>query len=270
MENIRGTDWSVFNFSWKTASIRYGVIFVLAVTNAHLRYGKMPFSLGYEFPGSAFLSVALFGVVICSASWIVTWFIRYPIFKNGIGWASIYRFLLVNVLVAILVYSVLYILAFGVPVGWLNFSAYLFVTLAIVIIENLLFVLYTLYRSGHEMDNKKYQSEKLTIPMGNRQLRVDVSDILMVELEEGIVCIHQQNSNKLRTQFQTLDQVQALLPSQIFYRANRKTLLSREAVSEVLNDHNRKARVVVKRAGGYSEVPISRYKKKELLGWVNQ
>ncbi|MEP4533617.1 MAG: LytTR family transcriptional regulator DNA-binding domain-containing protein [Cyclobacteriaceae bacterium] len=270
MENIRNTDWSVFNFSRKTAAIRYGVILVLAVTNSHLKYGKLPFSLDYEFPVRAFLSVALFGVVICSASWVVTWIIRNPIFKNGIGWGSIYKFLLANVLVAIMVYTVLYMLVFGVPAHWLNFSAYLFVTLSIVIIENLFFVLYTLYQSRHERNDMKSLSQKLTIPVGNRQLRIDVSDILMVELEDGIVCIHQQNAKKLRTQFQTLDQVQELLPSQVFYRANRKTLLSREAVSEVRNDHNRKARVLVKRGADYLEVPVSRYKKRDLLSWVNQ
>ena len=270
MKNIRNTDWSVFNFNWKTAATRYGVIFLLALINAHIRYGTLPFSPDYQFPERGFFSVAVFGVVICSVSWVVTWLVRKPIFKEGVCWGSIYKFLLVNAFVAILVYTILYMIAFGVPAGWLNFSAYLFVTLSIVIIENLFFVLYALYLSGHEIDNEKFFSQKLTVPMGNRQLRVEVLNILMVELEDGIVCIYKRNGDKLRTQFQTLDQVQELLPVQVFYRVNRKTLLSREAISEVRNSSNRKARVLVKSGSDYIEVPVSRYKKKELLHWVNQ
>jgi len=269
MVNSRNSDLAVFDLSWKTATIRYGIIFLLALINAHLRYGKMPLSLNYEFPLRAFFSVAAFGVVICSASWVVTWLIRKPIFKNGMGWESIYKFLLGNSLVAILAYTILYLAAFGVPADWLNFSAYLFVTLAIIIIENLFFVLYAFHNSGLEEAVEVYNSHKLTVPMGNRQVLIEMRDIVMVHLEDGIVCVHVHNAEKLRTQFQTLDQVQELLPALLFFRANRKTLLSWEAIREVHSDTNRKARILVKSGVGVLEVPVSRYKKKEVLKWIS-
>ena len=270
--NNRIIDLSIFNYSLKTAVFRYGAITILALSNSHINMGMLPFSSGYSFPARSVFFGLVFGLVVCTSSWVFSNYFKERLFIDSIiDFRSVLRFLFYNSIVGIVVFTILTILIVGFPFSISFYSLYLFVTLCIIIIENLLFLVYGTLISNTQLIEEVNKVEKKTIlvPTGSKSYQVEIEHISFVELKHGIVIFHLKNEKIINTQFDTLEELEKQLPKKLFYRANRQFIVHRDAVQKIQKDFNRKLKVLVGSDNQDKEIIVSRYKSKELQNWLS-
>ncbi|GAB4247931.1 MAG: hypothetical protein Tsb0034_27220 [Ekhidna sp.] len=184
------------------------------------------------------------------------------LFKDGkFSKANIARFLGSNLLVSISVYCGLYLAFFGIPGSRTNFFAYLFVTIAVVSIENLAYILYSHLKTLKQEVSKA----SITIPMRNREQTLASTDIAMVEINNGIVRFHLNNQQVLISDFKTIDEVEQKLPVDSFFRTSRQVLINRKHVHELKKEPNRTLTLSLDFTA--SNLTVSRYKRKAFLDW---
>ncbi len=248
---------TVFDFRLNNALIRYGVILMIALINAHIR--SVDFN-NYSFPIQSFSNLLIFGGIICSGCWVITLFLKNKLFSGTtLGTKNITRFLLSNLVVAISIYVFLYLFFWGWPVNRVNFSAYLVLTIAVVVIENLAFLLWSYLKL------EKEKIKELLVPTGNRRVVVNPMDISFCEIKDGLVKIHLIDDRTISTQFQTLEELAQLLQKGEFFRANRCTIINRSAIKELKYQPNRTLSIST---NGDNHISVSRYRKKEILEWL--
>ena len=265
-------DLSIFNYSLKTAVFRYGVIAVMALLNAHIRLGMFPFQTGYSLPLRSIGFGLLFGITVCTSSWIFSNYFKERLFVDSIiDFKSILRFLFYNSLVGIAIFTMLTILIAGLPIPVLFYFFYLFVTLSIIIIENLLFLVYGMTLSNSQLNEEvnKVEKKSILVPTGSRSHQIFIDEIAFVELKNGIVVFHLNNGKVINSQFDTLEQLENELPGILFYRANRQVIVHRDAIRNIRKDINRKLKVLVGSENQDKEIIVSRYKSKELQNWLS-
>ncbi len=254
----------IFDFHVRNALIRYGVIVLLALINAHIRQADFT---DYSFPMRSFLNGLFFGGIICTSSWAVTLIVKDELFKNNqLTYGMISKFIISNLMVGIAVYTILYLLVFG-PVAFLNFTAYLFITISIIIIENLAFILYS-----HLQENKNRRqkaTETILVKTGRKKTLLPLSEISYAQVTNGIIRIFKSDQSFLNTQFKSLDHLEMNLKSDDFFRANRQTIISRNAVKEIKHRTNRKLQLQLRQPNDVL-INVSRYKKKDLLDWIKK
>lgn len=270
--NNRIIDLSIFNYSLKTAAFRYGVISILALANAHIRIGMLPFSPEYSFPVRSVFFSLVFGLIVCTSSWVFSNYFKERLFTDSIiDFEGVLRFLFYNSLVAIVVFTILSVLIVGFPIPLSFYSLYLFVTLCVIIIENLLFLVYGTLISNARLSEEVNKVEKKTIlvPTGSKSYQVEIKEIAFVELKYGIVVFHLKNEKVINTQFDTLEELERKLPKKLFYRANRQYIIHRDSIRNIQKDFNRKLKVLVGSDNQDKEIIVSRYKSKELKNWLS-
>ncbi len=260
---------SIFDFSWSIAAIRYGIILLTALCVPHLRGGLFPFAADYSFPTISVGLIFTFGLVICSSSWIITNVYRPRIFDNSqIDPKGILIFFGVNLLSTALVYTVMHLIFFGSIGSSQFFINNLVMCFAIIIIENLAFLLYGTirYQSQTEHDIRR---TSFLIPTGTKSIKLDFSEVSHACLDNGIVTIFTIDNQRINSQYNTLEQLEAELPPCDFYRANRQFILSRQSIKHVVKDKNRKLVVQINGQVPAKNINISRYKSKEIIDWIN-
>ncbi|MEQ9403416.1 MAG: LytTR family DNA-binding domain-containing protein [Cyclobacteriaceae bacterium] len=260
----------VFDFSLKMAAIRYGVIVLLSLVNAHLKLDMTNWA-EYQFPMRSFSNVLIFGVIICTASWVVTRIFKERIFHDHVlNRRSSLSFLGINALVAFITYTALYLFKFGTPIDPVTFSAYLFITIAVIIIENLIYLLYCSTKGLKELKSyvSKNKETTLLIPCGNHSQVINTSDISYIEKSEGLINFFLKDGSRLISQYVTLDEVGELLSTNQFYRANRSVILNRNSIKTVKKGVNRKLKLLIENER--TEINVSRYKRKEIIDWIEQ
>ncbi len=264
-------DFRVFDLNWKTASIRYGVVLFLALTNAFLRIDMGAPRTGFEFPWRIFFFGFVFAFTVCTSSWVVTTFAKRILFSKGkIDLRNTAKFLAVNVLVALIVYTMLYITLNG-QIYPRHFAIYFLLTIAVVSIENLIYLLYCTIENAKDLEEELNHKQRtsLVVPTGQKHLTVSLPEIAYVHLSDGIVTLHTDNG-LIVTQFGSMEEVEMLLPKGQFFRANRQFILNRAAVKEIKKDTNRKLKLEVNGHVPATEISVSRYKSKELMDWMRQ
>ncbi len=271
-QKSRVIDLSIFNYSLKTAAFRYGVISLMALINAHIRIGLLPFQENYAFPAQSILFGLIFGLTVCTSSWIFSNYFKEKLFRDSIiDFRSIVVFLFHNSLVGIAVFTVLTIIIAGFPIPVLFYIIYSFITLSIIIIENLLFLVYGMVISNSELSKEvsRIDRKAILIPTGSKTHKVEIDEIAFIELRNGIVVFNLNNQRVINSQFDSLEELEKELPRKLFYRANRQFIVHRDAIQNIKKDINRKLKVLVSSENQDKEITVSRYKSRELQNWLN-
>ena len=257
----------LFDFHWKIGLIRYSFIFLLCLVMAHLVGDLVPFSKAYSFPIQKFLGFLWFGLTVCTTSWVVTNLYRPQIFRNGVLdiW-TFQRFIIYNVVGCFLAYTLLFIGLSFPHFDPINYLTFLLVSMAVVVIENLVFLLVVTYQS--KSNPAVSQNSFLLAPLASRQLRIDYQDISHAKINSGIVTIFTNQGKPISTQYGTLDQLQKKLPSELFFRANRQFIINKNAVEHLARGINRKLSIQIRGHETADHIVVSRYKSKDIQRWL--
>ena len=262
-------DLSLFDFRWKIGFIRYSLIILLCLTMAHLNSDLTPFSVSYIFPTQKFLGFLLFGVTVCTTSWAVTNIYRNRIFREGvINSRTFSRFIWYNLLGCFILYTLLFTVLSYPNFNATHYLTYLLISLAVVVIENLIFLLIVTYKNNNQPPNPR--NSFLLAPLASRQVRIDYQDISHAKINHGIVTIYRYQDQPVSTHYSTLDRLEEELPSDTFYRANRQYIINRHAVQHLAKGTNRKLAIRIKGEDSENDVAVSRYKSRDLQRWLQR
>ena len=94
------------------------------------------------------------------------------------------------------------------------------------------------------------------------------NDVAYFYAEEKVVFAKTKNNQRYIIDF-TLDSLETTLNPEIFYRANRKILLSIECVTQIKNSFNGKLKAFVNPASE-EEIIISREKAQHFKNWLGR
>jgi DNA-binding LytR/AlgR family response regulator len=234
---------------------------------AHLISDSMPFAMTYSFPTEKFLGFLIFGVSVCTTSWVVTNIYRQRIFREGlVNFRTFRRFICYNLVGCFILYSLLFTALSYPHFNAKHYLTYLLISLAVVVIENLIFLLAVTYKYHSQQPSR--QNSFLLAPLASRQVRIDFQDISHAKINDGIVTIYRYQNQPIPTHYSTLDQLQKDLPTHLFYRANRQYIISKEAVQQLAKGINRKLAIRIKGLDSESDVAVSRYKSRDLQRWL--
>ncbi len=261
-------DLHVFDFKPETASIRYGVVVLIALVNALLRSSRPIFSMEFEFPWSIFLYSLLFTFVICSSSWVATSLLKKSLFEAGeLSPSSAMRFIAVNLVVALVIYTGLYLIING-EIYPRHYALYFLLTIAVVSIENLIYLLYcTLQFTKKSRPHAEKRYSDLIVPTGPKQIVLAQNEVELIQLKDGLILIHTKDRT-ITSQFGSMEELERSLSPAQFFRANRQVIINRLIIKEIKKGENRKLNLLVNEYMPCQEISVSRYKRKELLDWV--
>ena len=258
-------DLRILEFSRRNGVVRYSIILLIALFFAHFRKSEWPFDADYEFPLRAFGNILMFGFFICTFSWIVTNYFKDIIFLDR-SWSkqAILRFLVVNWLSTLIIYTLLFIFINGVNYSR-TYLTFLFVSFSVVTIENLFYLLYSSFKFHNDSIKVKNESS-VFIRVANKRIKLSFDELAYVALEKGIVTVFKKDGSKLSTVYNTMDELEKELPKHVFFRANRQVIINKSSISQIADDVNRK--LIIQLNEGLSNISVSRYRRKELMEWA--
>ncbi len=110
---------------------------------------------------------------------------------------------------------------------------------------------------------------EITIESGAKITKLTYENIACFYSENKIVYAVQNDGTTINTDF-TLNELEEKINDQLFFRANRKMIIRKDAVGQVEKIENGKLRIRLKafiKNDAISEINISRYKRKAFMDW---
>ncbi len=117
------------------------------------------------------------------------------------------------------------------------------------------------------MLTKRYK-ERFVVKVGEHLRTIEVSDILFFYSLEKTTFAQTIDGRKHILDF-TLDQLEALLAPQRFFRVNRKYIVAVHAIQDMINYTNSRLRLVVKTCDD-NDIVVARERVQEFKAWLDQ
>ncbi len=118
-----------------------------------------------------------------------------------------------------------------------------------------------------EIPEEKHD-KRLTLKVGNRTFFVGFRDIAFLYSSNKITYIV-SNESKQYIHDLSLDTLVGMLPTEMFYRANRQFIVTRNVISEIKPDKNGKLNVLLNLNNGFpNRISVSRLKASAFREWL--
>ncbi len=245
----------------------------------YLSYGKLPFTVDYEFPTRTFLVVLVFGIFICESNAFIYRFLKETRSYNSSLKEIILTQFFYSALATSFIFSILYfvinLLIFGSPFSFLSFTKYLLIIVSIALFEDVILTfrdiikLYTTSSSTKNVSQKVF--DKIVVQNGSKTIEFDTEDLAYLHSENGIVTILDQDLNEYTTQYNSLNEIEEKLPPTIFFRINRQYFVNRNIIKSIKKDKNRKLKVLLDdpylKESIFDGLNVSRYKSMDFKKW---
>ncbi|MDX1285025.1 MAG: NfeD family protein, partial [Draconibacterium sp.] len=115
---------------------------------------------------------------------------------------------------------------------------------------------------------EKKEKERLTLKLGNKTFFVGFDEIAFLYSSDKITHIV-TNEGKQYIHDMSLDGLDTELPAEMFYRANRQFILTRNVISEIRPAQNGKLKVLLNVSNGFpNSISVSRLKAAAFREWM--
>jgi hypothetical protein len=112
------------------------------------------------------------------------------------------------------------------------------------------------------------RDERLTLKVGNRTFFLGYNDIAFLYSSNKITHIVTIESKQYIHDL-SLDTLSGILPTEMFYRANRQFIVTRNVISEIRPDQNGKLNVLMNLNNGFpNRISVSRLKASAFREWL--
>ena len=222
----------------------------------------------YRFPIEGFLFTIVLSILVVIIADINFKYYTKKHFYKKIEVTAIVWFMLSTLGYITLVYIPLSMLAELILGGQIHFYFILIgllITLLICFIS--ISVLYA--KELYDLYKLSIKEAEITIESGSKITKLTYENIACFYSENKIVYTVQSDGKIITTDF-TLNQLEEKINDQLFFRANRKVIIHKDAVEQVEKIENGKLRVRLKTFitdPSISEINISRYKRKAFIDW---
>lgn len=117
---------------------------------------------------------------------------------------------------------------------------------------------------------RKKESERLAIRVGNKTFYLGLNEIAFLYSAEKITYVV-TFQGKQYIHDKSLESLNEFLPAEMFYRANRQFVVTRNVISEIKPDNNGKLEVRLNVSNGFpNRISVSRLKAAAFREWLNK
>lgn len=243
------------------------IIFSLVVNHLTTRE-SFPGGDSYRFPIEGFLVSLMLCVLIGIIAEINFRFYKKKYFSKKIEASNLVRYMASTLAYITIMYIPLNILI-NVSTGGQTTVYFLLIGLLITLMISFILIglvyapeLYSLYKLS-------IKDAEITIDSGAKMTKLTYENIMCFYSEHKIVYTVKNDGTTINTNF-TLNELEEKINDQIFFRANRQTILHRDAIDQIEKIENGKLCIRLKAAiqcEAITEIIISRYKRKPFLDW---
>ena len=277
MSNIQPTKirlktiWSTFisSSAWRwIQKVIVLTIFSLVVNHLATR-DSFPGSESYKFPIEGFLSSIVLFILIGIIADLNFKFYKKRHFSKKVEIVTIIWFMASTLGYVTIMYIPVNFIFNAVAGGQTEFY-YLLIGLLITLLISFILIgllyapdIYNLYKLS-------IKDAEITIESGVKITKLTYENIACFYSENKIVYTVQNDGRTINTDF-TLNELEEKINDQLFFRANRKIIIHKEAVDQIEKIENGKLRIQLKalnKNDALTEINISRYKRKAFMNWI--
>jgi len=243
-------------------------IFSLVVNHLASR-DSFPDSNSYRFPIEGFLSSIVLSILIGTIAYLNFKFYKKKYFFKKVEMVSIIWFMASTLGYIIIIYIPINIILNIVAGGQTQFY-YLLVGLLITLLLSFIIIGLWYAQDIYNLYKLSIKDAEITIESGTKIKKLTYENIACFYSENKIVYIIQNDGTAIITDF-TLNELEEKINDQLFFRANRKIIIHKNAVDQIEKIENGKLRIQLKVSienDAIAKINISRYKRKLFMNWL--
>ncbi len=255
--------------SWRWFQKIVLLIIFSVVLNHLATKDSFPGNDSYRFPIEGFLSTIVLSTLIGIIAHFNFEFYKKKYFSKKVETSTIIRFMVSTHIYITLMYIPLNFLINIIAGGQEMVLYYLIVGLLITLLICFVFIGLWYAQDIYDLYKRSIKDAEITIESGAKVTKLTYEHIMCFYIENKIVYTVKKDGSIIHTDF-TLNELEEKINDQLFFRANRKIIVHKDAIGQVEKIENGKLRVRLKNTIDYdqiTEINISRYKRKEFMDW---
>jgi len=242
-------------------------IFSLVVNHLATR-DSFPDSESYRFPLEGFLSSIALCILILIIADLNFKFYKKKHFAKKVEIVTIVWFMASTLGYITIMYIPVNIILEIVAGGQTEFY-YLLIGLLLTLLLSFVFIGLWYAQDIYNLYKLSIKDAEITIESGAKMTKLTYQDILCFYIKNKIVYTIQHDGTTINTDF-TLNELEEKINDQLFFRANRKIIIHKDAIEQIEKIENGKLRIRLKASlenDAIAEINISRYKRKAFMNW---
>ncbi|WP_430966741.1 LytR/AlgR family response regulator transcription factor [Spongiimicrobium sp. 2-473A-2-J] len=268
-DSVKTTRYTFINSSaWRWFQIVIVLTILSLVVNHLASRDSFPDSESYSFPIVGFLASIILSTFIGIIAHLNFKFYKRKYFSKKVETVTIARFLASTLGYITIMYIPVNIIL-NIIAGGQTIFYYMLVGLLLTLLLSLIGVILVYARDIYNLYAVSIKSAEITIESGAKTTRLTYEDIACFYSENKIVYAVQNYGKTINTDF-TLNELEEKINDQLFFRANRKIIIHKDAVDQIEKIENGKLRIRLKASvenDAIAEINISRYKRKAFMNW---
>lgn len=270
IRNTEKTVWYTFNSSSAWRWVQNLIVFTIfsLVVNHLANRDSFPDSESYRFPIEGFLSSIALCILIGIIAELNFKFYKRKHFSKKVEIVTIVWFMASTLGYITIMYIPLNIVI-NIFAGAETEFYYLLIGLLLTLILSFILVGLLYARDLYNLYKLSIKDAEITIESGFKMTKLTYENIVCFYIENKMVYTVQNDGTIINTDF-TLNELEEKLNDQLFFRANRKIIIHKNAVDQIEKIENGKLRIRLKASiknDAIAEINISRYKRKAFMEW---
>jgi len=262
--------WHTFisSSAWRWFQIAIVLTILSLVVNHLATRDNFLDSESYRFPIEGFLA----SIILCTFIGIIA-YLNFKFYKKKHFSKKVETVTIVWFLASTLAYiTIMYIpvsIILDIIAGGQTIFYYLLIGLLLTLLVSFIGIILVYARDIYNLYTVSIKSAEITIESGAKTTKLTYEDIACFYSENKIVYAVQNNGKTITTNF-TLNALEEKINDQLFFRANRKIIIHKDAVDQIEKIENGKLRIRLKASienDAIAEINISRYKRKAFMNW---
>ncbi|MBD0851959.1 LytR/AlgR family response regulator transcription factor [Maribacter arenosus] len=254
--------------AWRWFQIAIVLTILSLVVNHLASRDSFPDSESYRFPVEGFLASIILSTFIGIIAHLNFKFYKKKYFSKKVETFTIARFLASTLGYITIMYIPVNIIL-NIIAGGQTIFYYILVGLLLTLLLSFIGVILVYARDIYSLYAASIKSAEITIESGAKTTKLTYEDIACFYSENKIVYAVQNDGTTINTDF-TLNELEEKINDQLFFRANRKIIIHKDAVDQIEKIENGKLHIRLKASvenDSIAEINISRYKRKAFMNW---
>mgnify|MGYP005990853901 CR=1 FL=1 len=243
------------------------IIFSLVVNNIAASDNFLD-GKSYRFPIIGFLSTIILTIIVVIIAEVNFKHYKKKYFYKKVEIASIIKFIASTLGYITLMYIPANIIIELIVGGQVQYY-YLLIGLLITLLVCFILIGISYSKELYYLYKLSIKDAEITIESGAKTTKLTYKNIAYFYSEDKVVYTVRNDGNTIVTDF-TLNELEEKINDQLFFRANRKVIIHKDAVDQVEKIENGKLIIRLKssiKKDVIDEINISRYKRKAFIDW---